>query len=48
MEHSLYAKGVITVKERKVIDVKIGQDKMEYLIVDIIICSLEMFQSRIL
>ena len=40
MMGSLYAKDVITNEERKIIDPKIGEEKMMYLIVDIIIPSL--------
>ena len=41
MTTSLYARGVITAKEKKIIDSKIGCEKMVYLIVEIIIPSLE-------
>lgn len=41
MMSSLYAKNVITNQERLIIDTKIGEEKMTYLIVDIIIPSLE-------
>ena len=37
---SLFAKDVITNEERKLIDVKVGEEKMMYLIADIIIPSL--------
>ena len=40
MERSLYGYGVITSDERKEIKSKVGDEKMEYLIVDIIIPSL--------
>ena len=42
MMGSLYAKDVITDKEREIIDNKIGEEKMMYLIVDIIIRSLRL------
>ena len=42
MMNSLYAKGVITYSERKIINANIGQEKMMYLLVDIIIPSLEL------
>ena len=41
MERSLYAYEVITADERKEIKSKVGDEKMEYLIVDIIIPSLK-------
>ena len=41
MKTSLFANEVITTKEKKVIDSKIGCKKMEYLIEEIIIPSLE-------
>ena len=41
MKTSLYAYEVITTKEQNIIDNKIGCEKMEYLIVKIIIPSLE-------
>ena len=40
MMASLFAKDVITNEERKIIDVKLGEEKMMYLIADIIIRSL--------
>ena len=40
MERSLFANKVITANERKIIQDKSGGDKMEYLIVEIIIPSL--------
>ena len=42
MMGSLYAKDVITSEQRKLIDAKTGQEKMMYLIVDIIIPSLQL------
>ena len=42
MMGSLFSKYVITNDERKIIDVKIGQQKMMYLIADIIIPSLKL------
>ena len=42
MMGSLYAKDVITDNERKIIDLKIGEEKMMYLILDIIIPSLRL------
>ena len=42
MVDSLYAKEVITNDERRIIDDKIGQKKMRYLIADIIIPSLRL------
>ena len=42
MKHSLYAKSVITNDERRTIDNRIGQEKMMYLIADIIIPSLKL------
>ena len=42
MKHSLFAKGVITKQDRKMIDAKIGQEQMIYLIADIIIPSLKL------
>ena len=42
MMGSLYAKYVITDREREIIDNKINEDKMMYLIVDIIIPSLRL------
>ena len=41
MERSLFAKEVITTQQKKIIANKIGHDKMEYLIVEVIIPSLE-------
>ena len=41
MKTSLFANEVITTKEKEVIDSKIGCEKMEYLIEEIIIPSLE-------
>ena len=41
MKTSLFANEVITTKEKKVIGSKIGHEKMEYLIEEIIIPSLE-------
>ena len=41
MVGSLYAKDVITDSERKIIDAKVGEEKMMYLLVDIIIPSLK-------
>ena len=41
MERSLYANEVITAGERQEIKHKVGGDKMEYLIVDVIIPSLK-------
>ena len=41
MERSLYAYEVITADERKEIKSKVGDEKMEFLIVDIIIPSLK-------
>ena len=41
MKTSLYASSAITTKEKRIIDSKIGCEKMEYLIVEIIIPSLE-------
>ena len=40
MMGSLYSKDVITNKERKIIDDKVGEKKMMYLVVDIIMPSL--------
>ena len=42
MMGSLYAKDVITDNEREIIDSKIGEEKMMYLILDIIIRSLRL------
>ena len=42
MMGSLYAKDVITNDERRIIDTKIGQEKMMYLIADIVIPSLKL------
>ena len=41
MERSLYASGVITADERKTIKSKVGCEKMEHLIIEIIIPSLK-------
>ena len=41
MKTSLYANEVITTEEKRIIDSKIGREKMVYLIVEIIIPSLE-------
>ena len=46
MERSLYGNEVITADERKEIKSKVGDEKMEYLIVDIIIPSLKKKFSR--
>ena len=46
MERSLYAYKVITAGERKEIKSKVGGDQMDYLIVDIIIPSLEQKFSK--
>ena len=42
MMGSLFVKDVITNEQRKIIDAKIGKEKMMYLIVDIIIPSLKL------
>ena len=42
MMGSLYSKNVITVGQRQKIDAKIGEEKMMYLIVDILIPSLKL------
>ena len=42
MVGSLYSKEVITDDNRKIIDAKVGQEKMMYLLVDIIIPSLNL------
>ena len=42
MKLSLFAKDVIANNERKIIDAKIGEEKMMYLIADIIIPSLKL------
>ena len=42
MKTSLYANGVITTEEKRIIDSKFGRKQMEYLIVEIIIPSLEL------
>ena len=42
MKHSLFAEGVITNKERRIIDARIGQGQMMCLIADIIIPSLNL------
>ena len=41
MKSQLYAKEVITSDQRKHIDIQVGRNKMDYLIVDIIIPSLK-------
>ena len=41
METSLYANDVITTKQKDIIANKIGHDKMEYLIVKIVVPSLQ-------
>ena len=46
MERSLYGNEVITANDRKEIKSKVGGDKMEYLIVDIIIPSLKQKFSK--
>ena len=46
MERSLYAYKVITADERKLIKNKVGDEKMEYLLVDIIIPSLDQNFSK--
>ena len=42
MSLSLYGNGVITTEEREMIKDKTNHKKMEYLIVDVIICSLKL------
>ena len=46
MKTLLFTKKVITFQEMKIIDVKIGKDQMIYLIVDIIIPSLNANNSK--
>ena len=46
MERSLYANEVITADEKTKIKSKVGDEKMEYLIVDIIIASLKHKHSK--
>ena len=46
MKTSLYASGVITTEEKRIIDSKIGSEKMDYLIVEIIIPSLELGNGK--
>ena len=46
MERSLYANKVITADEKAKIKSKVGAEKMEYLIVDIIIPSLKLGHSK--
>ena len=46
MKTQLYSKKVITRDQRILIDTQIGRDKMDYLIVDIIIPSLEVQFSK--
>ena len=46
MKTSLFANKVITTKEQNIIDNKIGCEKMEYLIVKIIIPSLEQRRGK--
>ena len=46
MEMSLYANGVITADEKTKIKSKVGNEKMGYLIVDIIIPSLKVKHSK--
>ena len=41
MKTSLYSKKVITRDQRNLIDLQVGRNKMDYLIVDVIIPSLE-------
>ena len=41
MKSQLYAKEVITYDQRKFIDIQVGRNKMDYLIVDIIVPSLK-------
>ena len=41
MKSQLYAEEVITYDQRKFIDIQVGRNKMDYLIVDIIIPSLK-------
>ena len=43
MKDLLFAKRVITNDERKMIDDRVGEEKMMYLIIDIIIPSLELY-----
>ena len=46
MKTPLYSKKVITRDQRNLIDSKVGREKMDYLIVDIIIPSLEVEFSK--
>ena len=46
MKGLLYSKYVITDEQRKIIDDKTGEEKMMYLIVDIIISSLKQHFSK--
>ena len=46
MERSLYAYEVITADERTMIKSKVGDDKMDYLIVEIVIPSLKQKFSK--
>ena len=46
MKTSLFKKSVITVQEMKTINIKIGEDQIIYLIVDIIIPSLKVNNSE--
>ena len=41
MKISLFSDEVITADQRRIIEIQVGRNKMEYLIVDIIIPSLE-------
>ena len=41
MKSQLYAEEVITYDQRKFIDIQVGRNKMDYLIVDIIVPSLK-------
>ena len=46
MKKLLYANSVITTKDREIIDSKTGSERMEYLIVEIIIPSLKVESSK--
>ena len=46
MERSLFANEVITADEQAKVKTKLGDEKMEYLIVDIIIPSLKLKHSK--
>ena len=40
MRIQLFSKGVITSDQKNIIDKQIGREKMEYLLIEIIMCSL--------